>query len=29
MWDLKTQANVATFEEHAGAVKGLAFSENG
>lgn len=29
MWDIKTQANVATFEEHNGAVKGLAFSENG
>lgn len=30
MWDIKSQANVATFEEeHGAAVKAIAFSENG
>ncbi|KAM3568881.1 hypothetical protein VYU27_009007 [Nannochloropsis oceanica] len=29
MWDVKTQANVATFEDHTGPVSSLSFSENG
>lgn len=29
IWDMKTQANVATFADHTDAVKSVAFSENG
>jgi pre-mRNA-processing factor 19 len=29
MWDAKIQANVATFTDHTGSVKSIAFSENG
>lgn len=29
VWDVKSQANLATFEGHTGAVSCLAFSENG
>lgn len=29
MWDLKSQQNVHTFEEHGGAAKAISFSENG
>jgi len=29
IWDIKAQANVATFEGHTAPVEGLSFSENG
>jgi len=29
IWDIKAQANVATFEGHTATVEGLSFSENG
>jgi len=29
IWDLKTNKNVATFQNHKGAITALAFSENG
>ncbi|TFJ88734.1 hypothetical protein NSK_000303 [Nannochloropsis salina CCMP1776] len=29
MWDVKTQANVATFEDHKASVAAVSFSENG
>jgi len=29
IWDIKAQANVATFEGHNASVEGLSFSENG
>ena len=29
VWELKSQANAATLEGHTGAVRSLAFSENG
>lgn len=29
IWEVRQQKNVATFEGHAGAVRGLCFSENG
>nr|CAB3504685.1 unnamed protein product [Digitaria exilis] len=29
VWDVKTQANVATFEGHVGPVTAMSFSENG